>query len=648
MPIEYLPYTPTVINGQAILNNFQRTRKYLRYKGDGDIESSLERGMPLYETTLKEQVGDSPDGNMLIRGECLTACAYLKKQGIKVDLVYIDPPFASGADYAKKIFLRRNPEKAAEIEQAAQELEDDEFKAFEEKMYGDIWDKERYLNWMYENLCAIKEVMSDNASIYMHLDWNIGHYVKILMDEIFGEENFLNNIVWCYQTRQFSKNYFNRKHHDIFWYAKNINGGYVFNWDVPGVIQQYSDETIIKDKLKDEKGYYRLCGRGIEGSPIKGAKDVDPKWEKEHPELVVRNYLGNGYAPSDYWLIDIVNQSAKERVDYATQKPEALLERIIKASSNEGMVVADFFGGSGVTAAVANRLGRKFIHVDVGVNSIQTARDRLVANKASFSVYEIQDGVSLYRNPVQTMDKIKSLIPHLVNEDGLDKYWEGVINDPKLGKVPVYVPNLTDSTTKILDLPMLDRIMNEAIPDLPPDTAKVIIYFIDSIDLDELKAHYREHSTTLIKVEFRDLKPLLSLKAVLEDDCKFTLTETADGFTITIDKFFSDRIWQKVRDYNERLIAAVINRSKTKKNQLALSDNGLECIELISLDYTNDMESEVWKSDYEIKIGNDSKLIINGEKQNKYWDGTISCEKKPLRIKIRNICGDESVFPVKH
>ena len=102
------------------------------------------------------------------------------------------------------------------------------------------------------------------------------------------------------------------------------------------------------------------------------AKDVDPQWEIDHPELVVRDYLGEGFAPSDYWMIDIVNQAATERTDYSTQKPEALLDRIIKASSNEGMIVADFFGGSGVTAAVANKLGRKFIHCDIGLNSIQT------------------------------------------------------------------------------------------------------------------------------------------------------------------------------------------------------------------------------------------------------------------------------------
>lgn len=157
---------------------------------------TLQRGMPLYEMEKQETVGENSDGNMVIRGECVSACAYLKEQGIQVDLVYIDPPFASGADYAKKVYIRRNPKVAEVIAQAEQELDVDELKAFEEKMYGDVWDKEKYLNWMYENLMAIKSVMSENASIYVHIDWHIGHYVKILLDEVFGEDNFRNEITW--------------------------------------------------------------------------------------------------------------------------------------------------------------------------------------------------------------------------------------------------------------------------------------------------------------------------------------------------------------------------------------------------------------------------------------------------------------------
>lgn len=641
MPIKYVPFIPEPVEGQAVLGNFNRI---LKYKGADDVSMTLQRGMPLYEMEKQETVGENADGNMVIRGECVSACAYLKEQGIQVDLVYIDPPFASGADYAKKVYIRRNPKVAEAIAQAEQELDIDELKAFEEKMYGDVWDKEKYLNWMYENLMAIKSVMAPTATIFVHLDYNISHYVKILMDEVFGDTGFLNNIVWCYQTRQFSKKYFNRKHHDIFWYANNPDK-YIFNWDAPGVLQEYSEATIKKYKLHDENGYYRLCGRGIEGSPIKGAKDVDPQWEIDHPELVVRDYLGEGFAPSDYWMIDIVNQAATERTDYSTQKPEALLDRIIKASSNEGMIVADFFGGSGVTAAVANKLGRKFIHCDIGLNSIQTTRDRLVADGAEFDVLEIKDGVQLYRNPVQTMDKIKSLIPGLKNEDSLDSFWEGAISDSKLGTVPVYVPNLMDSTSKLLDKVTMNRIIHQAIPDLDSNIKKVIVYYIDITDEAEIQKFIKDDDSTNIEIELRDLKTILD-DVIIGDYAEFHTEETHDdlfgGYAVTIDKFISDRVLSKIAEFNQK---ALLNSSAKKPYKpIEISEDGLELIEFLSIDCTA-AEGE-WHSDSEIKIDKNGFVIINGAKTKDFWDGSICSENKPLRLKIRNICGDETVWEV--
>ena len=203
MPIKYIPYTPNTVEGQALLDNFSRTRRVLRYRDNDEVYERVLRGMPLYELERVEKVGASTGStteastdNLIIRGECVSACAYLKEQNIKVDLVYIDPPFASGADYAKKVYIRRDPKLAEKIKTAEQEMEIEELRAFEEKMYGDIWKKEDYLNWMYENLQAIKSIMSETASIYVHLDYHISHYVKILMDEVFGESNFLNEVIW--------------------------------------------------------------------------------------------------------------------------------------------------------------------------------------------------------------------------------------------------------------------------------------------------------------------------------------------------------------------------------------------------------------------------------------------------------------------
>lgn len=606
MPIKYVPFIPEPVEGQAVLGNFNRI---LKYKGADDVSMTLQRGMPLYEMEKQETVGENADGNMVIRGECVSACAYLKEQGIQVDLVYIDPPFASGADYAKKVYIRRNPKVAEAIAQAEQELDIDELKAFEEKMYGDVWEKEKYLNWMWENLTAIKSIMSETAQIYVHLDYHTGHYIKVLMDEVFGEDKFRNEIVWCYNGGAVPVGEFPRKHDNIFRYSMSDNE-WVFN-------TQY-------------RPYNELTAQRM-----------------QHIHKGIHVDVDRGTPVTDWWT-DIkvpTGPRNQEKLDYATQKPEALLERIITVSSNEKMIVADFFGGSGVTAAVANKLGRNFIHCDIGLNSIQTTRDRLVADGAEFDVLEIKDGVQLYRNPVQTMDKIKSLIPGLKNEDSLDSFWEGAISDSKLGTVPVYVPNLMDSASKLLDKVTMNRIIHQAIPDLDSNIKKVIVYYIDITDKAEIQKFIKDDDSTNIEIELRDLKTILD-DVIIGDYAEFHAEETHDdlfgGYAVSIDKFISDRVLSKIAEFNQK---ALLNSSAKKPYKpIEISEDGLELIEFLSVDCT--VAEGEWHSDSEIKIDKNGFVIVNGNKTKDFWDGKIRCEQKPLRLKIRNICGDETVWEV--
>ena len=639
MAVRHIPYFPDTLEGQALLDNFVRTKRILRYRDNNRVIERIVRGMPYYETELRERVGSNADGNLVIQGECLSACAYLKDQGITVDLVYIDPPFASGADYAKKVYLRRNPKVAEAIQQAESELDIEDLKAFEEKMYGDIWNKENYLNWMYENLMAIKSVMSDTASIYVHLDWHIGHYVKILMDEVFGEDNFRNEIVWSYPGREkVSLKKFQSKHDVIYFYAK-------------------SEDTIINPVKKVWTREDRIVAlrRKIH-------KDEDGRewfWEtrsqadgKEPTKSYLDEYVAKGGALNDVWSdIQFLRGNDPERVDYATQKPEALLERIIKASSNEGMTVADFFGGSGVTAAVASKSGRKFIHADVNLNSIQTTRDRLIAAKAEFDLMEVKDGVSLYRNPVQTMEKLKKLIPGLRNEDALDKFWEGSIIDTKHGMTPVYLPNLMDGTTRLLDKPLMNRIIHEAMPDLPEDTKRVIVYYIDIDNREEIERFIYEQNNTLIEIELRDLKQVLD-EVVTEDYAEWNLSEEQNGlfkgWKVEILQFQSDRVIKKIEEINLKNQQQALNNSAKGKNKeyvhIRLSNEGLETIEWLSLDCTSSGKDAPWHSDSEIKIDRFGCVTKNGVKTIDLWDGCIRSENRPLRLKIRNICGDETVY----
>ena len=626
MAIKYIPYIPNTLEGQALLDNFVRTKRVLRYRDNDKVVERIERGMPLYEMELKEKVGENPNENLIIRGECVSACAYLKDKGIMVDLVYIDPPFASGADYAKKVYIRRNPKVAEAIRQAESELDIEELKAFEEKMYGDVWDKERYLNWMYENLMAIKSVMSDTASIYVHLDYHIGHYVKILLDEIFGEDNFRNEIIWYYTNKMSgstSPHDFVCEHDTLFRYSKSIECNF-------NVVTEERDEPVKQSKR------VKVDGKNMRARDEKGNIIYELSIDKK---------------VKDVWTIPYIASTDSQRVDYATQKPESLLERIIKASSNEGMIVADFFGGSGVTAAVAHKLNRKFIHNDIGINSIQTVRDRLLSAKAEFDVLEVKDGVSLYRNPVQTMEKLKSLIVGLRNEDALDKFWEGSIVDTKYGMMPVYLPNLMDGTTRLLDIPLMNRIIREAMPDLPDDTKRVIVYYIDIIDREEIDQFIKENGNPLIEIEFRDLKQVLD-NVVVEDCAEWNVSEVQinlfKGWKVEITQFHSDRVNKKIEEINlkgqQQALQSKAKGKVKKYTHITISDEGLETIEWISLDCTQAEKNAPWHSDSEIKIDKLGYVIKNGIKTNEFWDACIYSEEKPLRMKIRNICGDETVY----
>ena len=423
---------------------------------------------------------------------------------------------------------------------------------------------------------------------------------------------------------------FEKRHDTILYYCADDEGSnfnsFFEQWDS-------EDEYIKKRKQKplvDENGRrYVLSDAG-------GGKRVMRYLDEAIKEGVVVD---------DVWNIDKINNSAKESVDYATQKPTALLERIISASSNNKMLVADFFGGSGVTAAAAHKLGRRFIHCDIGLNSIQTTRDRLVADSAEFGVLEIKDGVQLYRNPVQTMDKIKSLIPGLKSEDSLDSFWAGAISDSKLGLVPVYVPNLMDSSSKLLDVVLINRMIHQAIPDLDSNIKKVILYYIDITSEEEIRKFIAENDSTTVEIELRDLKTILD-DVVIGDYAKFHTEEIHEdlfgGWQVMIDTFVSDRVLQKITDFNNK---ARMNASAKKPfKPIEISEDGLELIEFLSLDCT--AADGVWHSDSEIKIDKNGFVIRNGEKTKKFWSGTIRSEKKPLRLKIRNICGDETVWAV--
>ncbi|MGI8419266.1 MAG: site-specific DNA-methyltransferase [Candidatus Levyibacteriota bacterium] len=670
MAIKYIPYTTEPLRGQAVL-------PFLRYHSQLTTKDFVIKGLPYYETELVERVNGGGD-NLVIHGDCLNACAYLKEKDIKVDLVYIDPPFASGANYAKKIYIRKNPKLVAKLENVEEELKneraqegielDNEYlQSIEETMYGDIWQKEDYLNWMYERLLAIKAIMNENASICVHLDWHIGHYVKVLMDEIFGDENFVSEIIWKRTSAHSDANKIGINHDNILFYTKSQDS--IWN----PLYQDYSEEYLERFSHSDPEGRKwtdgPLTAKGLSGGgytyeykgingywrcPKETMKKLDEQNRLHFTKnggIRVKKYLDEvkGLQLQTIWTdIYPTNSQAIERSSYPTQKPEALLERIINAISNKDMLVADFFGGSGATALVAQKLGRKFITADVGVNSIQTMRDRLDEAGAKFDVLKIKDGIDLFRNPEQTMEKLATVIPGLSTRHDFGKFWFGAITED--GKVcPCWVPNLLDKSQAILNAALFTKILDETAK--LETVSKVVICSVDKIEekeIDKMIADFdlRDNEGKKIEFVFKDLKELTDL-LVYPDIVQYSLAEKNGTYEITFDRFISDNLMRKIDEYNAKKQSkqkALLDEKEDLQAKIEISDEGLEFIEYISVDCTN--KDGPWNSDEEIKIDKRGYVIHNGKKTKEFWDGKIVTDKKLLRLKVRNIAGDETLLHV--
>jgi len=305
--------------------------------------------------------------NKLIWGDNLLVMgSLLEKFAGKIDLIYIDPPFATGADFSFKTQIG---------EQALPFIKEQSI--IEEKAYRDTWGKGlfSYLKMLYERLFLMKELLHDNGSIYVHLDWHVASLIRLILGEIFGENNFINEIIWCYKDREMPIKQWNPKHDNIYMFSKKPKS-HRFYYE--SVLEEYSDVTKAKFKYQDEKGRYQIRGKAIEGSPVDRADGLTPEHEKKHPGLTYRQYRKGGSPPRDWWQIPIINKAAAERTYYATQKPEVLVKRIIKASTEKGHLVADFFCGSGTTLAVAEKLGRRWIGCDLSRWAIHVTRKRLL------------------------------------------------------------------------------------------------------------------------------------------------------------------------------------------------------------------------------------------------------------------------------
>ena len=416
-----------------------------------------------YPAQLRETYGEEQNGwmNKIFWGDNLQVMSHLLKEYRgQIQLIYIDPPFDSRADYKKQIKIKNKTAIG-------------DTSSFEEKQYSDIWTNDEYLQFMYERIILIRELLSDTGMLFLECDPTRGHYIKIILDEIFGQDNFVNQIIW---KRTFSHGdmgqgakHLGRLHDNIFLYRKSSNV------KLNTVYKPYS-EKYINDfyKYTDESGRkYRLVsllgpGGAAKGNPFYEFLGVSRYWvhskakmqELYEKGIIIQTKPGSvpqkkryldeapGVPLQDIWVdIAAVQGGALENQNYPTQKPEALLERIIQLGSNPGDIVFDCFMGSGTTQAVAMKLGRRFIGADINLGAIQTTTKRLVgvANELNsqmqeetkytgFEVYNVNN-YDFFRNPAEARDLLIQALE--IQPFPQSNVWDGELDGRMVKIMPV-------------------------------------------------------------------------------------------------------------------------------------------------------------------------------------------------------------------
>ena len=387
------------------------------------------RGTNYYPAQLKEKYGEMKDDwiNKIFWGDNLQVMSHmLREYRGKIDLIYIDPPFDSKMDYKKKIKI-----KGKEV------LNDNN--SFEEKQYGDIWSNDEYLQFMFERLTIMRELLSEKESIYVHCDYHKSHHIRCMLDQVFGlgaaidnnAPGFRGEIIWDKGFRGTeSKNIFQRTHDTIFWYSKSSE------WIWNQIFEEYKDKKMSRYNKVDEDGRrYALIKRTRTDGTVYYGKTYFNEEGKKIEDVI--------FEP-------IMASTDSERTDYPTQKPEDLIERFIKASSSPGDIVFDGFIGSGTTLAVAMKLGRKFIGADINLGAIQTTTKRLinVANElkednekyTGFEVYNVNN-YDFFRNPVEAKDL-------LIDALGIQKFDGNNVYDGELDGRMIKIMPVNRITTK--------------------------------------------------------------------------------------------------------------------------------------------------------------------------------------------------------
>lgn len=577
-------------------------RAMLRWDGKKPLDH-----VDYYPAQEKEVYGDkkSKEFNKLFWGDNSQVLGHLMKEYRgKIDLIYIDPPFDSKADYVKRVQLR-----GSKVEGVQQGL-------LEEKQYSDIWEKDEYLQFMYERLILMRELLSEKGSIFLHCDWNKGAYLKILMDEVFSDDNFVNTIIWKYTKFAGKGSGLPSNHDTIFFYSKSQK--FTFN-----------KLLIPVDKIRQQTAR-------VWDSVLKKAVQK----RDESGKLVY--YEQTDKAVDDTWTdIQLVNPVADERLDYPTQKPEALLERIIELASNEGDVVADLFMGSGTTCAVAQKLGRRWIGCDINIGAIQTTTKRLnqvideqtkekkekllsdFVGSLGFKVFNVND-YDVFKNEVESKEIIMEMY-------GVEKarmsYFDGALDNHFVKVMPL---------NRVLSKKDMDVVIKGIKDNLDSFEVKTksrhgeavyeqgVTVFCSGLEMDALD-YLKKKNDTGVEVDVRDI--LLDKQGVIfkqKPEAEISVKPKGGKVTVKIEDFISPILMRKLEIENDKTL---------KKEAQAKVEDFRQIIDSVAIDV-----------DYDGKLFNAE--IIDVPAKNELIKAEYEIEyakkgKQTLAIKIVDVLGEE-------
>lgn len=507
--------------------------------------------------------------NLLFHGDNKEILSTLITNGFrgKIDLIYIDPPFDSKADYVKKVELRGEKKK----------LKDEEEQSFfEQVQYTDLWKNDEYLQFMYERLILLRELLSEKGSIYLHCDWHKSHHLRFLLDEVFGEGNFVNEVIWCY-TGPTSPGMvkFNNKHDNILIYAKNKQSK-IFH------------TNKIRVPFKDPN------------QSLRKAFGEDLSQEK------IQEYRNRGKIPETWWNDIAIAVRSGQNLNYPTQKPEALLERIIKASSNENSIILDCFAGSGTTLAVAEKLNRRWVGADCNKGAIQTTIKRI--SKIKKNQEEKKENKENYQNndilhfrvnnyDFQERFALREIIFEKYGIEKLnDRFFDGTLGE-KLVKIVEF--------NKPLTLLEIEEIKDEIKRNKSDDVRDIIVICSgqETILTNEI-AKYNKKSP-INKIEIRDIQKdgLLIFDPAI---CKCDIKKENNKIKISIKEYLSPTILKRL-EIDKNLFSQQITDFKSQIDMVLFDFNYNGEIFNICQSDIPAKKKDLIKGDYEFDINDDNQ-----------------------------------------